>query len=175
LQQPQQEVEEDSTPLLIKTSVTVLNPVMIPAFTIISNPINEDDKVQHPDYCPPAEDSHLGLTSRELSMLHKRIQLRRILPCIKFEDLDDDKVAADDPASEDSMLELVDSNLEDVHREVLEKTGTKYMVMDAASFADKVFTCILIALTVLGIMILFWYRNFGPGLYFKHVVESDKY
>ena len=44
-----------------------------------------------------------------------------------------------------------------------------FLVMEAATFSDKLFTGTLILLTVVGIFVLFWFRNFGPGFRFMHV------
>lgn len=121
-----------------------------------------------PDYCPPAEDT-LGMTPAELALIQKRIQLKRILPCIRFEDLESDR-----GHDESRSLEMVDKRLADVHRDVMRRTENRYLVMEASTFGDKVFTGTLIILTILGILVLFWFRNFGPGLHLLHEAESDR-
>ena len=83
---------------------------------------------------------------------------------------DSDSVDGLEEASDDtSRLDLVDEELGEVHRDIMAKTSQKYLVMDASSFPDKMFTGTLIVLTMLGILTLFWYQNFGPGFHFKHV------
>ena len=139
------------------------------AFTITTNPINseaeEDEELS--DFCPPSEDA-LGLSPQELARLQKRLKLRRILPsCITFEDLEDDRTSGDHEAI--TRLELVDSDLADTHRGVLSRTHNKYLVMEAATFSDKLFTGTLIFYTVVGIFVLFWFQNFGPGFGLTHV------
>ena len=121
-----------------------------------------------PDYCAPAEDT-LGMTPAELALIQKRIQLKRILPCIRFEDLESER-----GHDESRSLEMVDKRLADVHRDVMRRTENRYLVMEASTFGDKVFTGTLIILTILGILVLFWFRNFGPGLHLLHEVESDR-
>ncbi len=44
-----------------------------------------------------------------------------------------------------------------------------FQVMDASSFPDRLFTACLIALTMVAILVLFWFQNFGPGFHFQHV------
>ena len=139
------------------------------AFTITTNPINseaeEDEELS--DFCPPSEDA-LGLSPQELARLQKRLKLRRILPsCITFEDLEDDREASGDHEAI-TRLELVDSDLADTHRGVLSRTHNKYLVMEAATFSDKLFTGTLIFCTVVGIFVLFWFQNFGPGFRITH-------
>ena len=121
-----------------------------------------------PDYCPPAEDN-LGISPAEIAMIQKRIQLKRILPCIRFEDLESER-----GHDESRSLEMVDKRLADVHRDVMRRTENRYLVMEAATFGDKLFTGTLIILTILGILVLFWFRNFGPGLHFMHVEVESK-
>ena len=121
-----------------------------------------------PDYCPPAEDN-LGISPAEIALIQKRIQLKRILPCIRFEDLESER-----GHDESRSLEMVDKRLADVHRDVMRRTENRYLVMEAATFGDKLFTGTLIILTILGILVLFWFRNFGPGLHFMHVAFESK-
>ena len=40
-----------------------------------------------------------------------------------------------------------------------------------ASLPDRIFTGGLIALTAVGILILFWYQNFGAGFKFKNITN----
>ena len=44
------------------------------------------------------------------------------------------------------------------------RTKDKYILMDVTSTTDKAVTGILIVLTMFGILLLFWYQNFGPGI-----------
>ena len=143
------------------------------AFTITTNPINseteDDDDLS--DFCAPSEDA-LGLSPQELARLQKRLKLRRILPsCITFEDLEDERMASPDLEAI-TRLELVDSDLADTHRGVLSRTHHKYLVMEAATFSDKLFTGTLIFCTVVGIFVLFWYQNFGKGFGLTHVEST---
>ena len=43
---------------------------------------------------------------------------------------------------------------------VMARTKDKYILMDATSLTDKLVTAALIILTMFGILVLFWYRNF---------------
>ena len=68
----------------------------------------------------------MGITSQELAKLQKRLKLRRILPsCINFEDLEDERTSGDHEAM--TRLELVDSNLADAHRGVMQRTANRYL------------------------------------------------
>ena len=51
-----------------------------------------------------------------------------------------------------------------VHRGVMARTKDKYILMDVTSLSDKLVTGSLIILTMFGILLLFWYQNFGPGI-----------
>ena len=64
----------------------------------------------------------------------------------------------DDDDSSESRLDLVDGELGHVHREVMAKTGNKYLRLEGASFPDRMFTGTLIVLTMLAILVLFWYQ-----------------
>ena len=44
------------------------------------------------------------------------------------------------------------------------RTKDKYILMDATSSFDKLLTGSLIILTMFGILLLFWFQNFGPGI-----------
>ena len=82
--------------------------------------------------------------------------------------MEDDRTSGDHEAI--TRLELVDSDLADAHRGVMSRTHNKYLVMEVATFSDKLFTGTLILLTVVGIFMLFWFRNFGLfGFHFEHV------
>ena len=50
-----------------------------------------------PDYCPAAEDatSH-PVTPPDIALLQKRIQFRRMLPCLDFEDLERKRMEMDE-------------------------------------------------------------------------------
>ena len=56
------------------------------------------------------------------------------------------------------------NSLQPVHRGVMARTKDKYILMDVTSTTDKAVTGILIVLTMCGILLLFWYQNFGPGI-----------
>jgi len=152
-----------------------------------------------PDYCPPAEDAPCGqsailvrmclvwdatssvVTPPEVALLQKRIQFRRMLPCLDFEDLERKRMEMDESSYliearlieaerkrmeklDDTRLEMVDSRLAEAHRVVMQRTANRYLVMEAATFKDKLFTGTLIFLTILAILVLFAVRNFGHGL-----------
>jgi len=143
-----------------------------------------------PDYCPPAEDAPCGqmwdatssvVTPPEVALLQKRIQFRRMLPCLDFEDLERKRMEMDESSYliearlieaerkrmemlDDTRLEMVDSRLAEAHRVVMQRTANRYLVMEAATFGDKLFTGTLIFLTILAILVLFAVRNFGHGL-----------
>ena len=80
-------------------------------FTITPNPIinevNEDAATAAastvasvkmlPDYCPAAEDATSSVvTPPEIALLQKRIQFRRMLPCLDFEDLERKRMEMDE-------------------------------------------------------------------------------
>ena len=71
-----------------------------------------------------------------------------------------------------ARLELVDVRLADAHRGVMARTDNKYLVLEAATFRDKLFTAALILLTIMGILVLFWFRNFGPGFHILQFVHQ---
>ena len=58
------------------------------------------------------------------------------------------------------------------NRDLMAKTVQKYLTLHDAKtpLKDKLFTASLLALTMMGILLLFWYQNFGPGLeaFMKH-------
>ena len=98
----------------------------------------------------------------------KRMHFRRMIPCLDFDDLERERIEMDE-----SRLELVDDRLADAHRVVMQRTANRYLVMEAATFGDKLFTGTLIILTILAILVLFWFRNFGPGiLLLEHTVDN---
>ena len=74
----------------------------------------------------------------------------------------------DEEDSSLSHLDLVDEELGTVHRSVMAKTRQKYLAMEAASFWDRSFTAGLIFLTMIAILVLFLYQNFGPGILTDH-------
>lgn len=50
------------------------------------------------------------------------------------------------------------------NRAHMANTVQKYLILkDSTPLKDKLFTAGLLALTMLGILVLFWYQNFGPG------------
>ena len=62
-----------------------------------------------------------------------------------------------------SELDLDDPELKAAHKSVMARTGQKYLVVDD-NLADKFITAFLIVLTVVAIIVLFLYQNFGPGI-----------
>ena len=83
-------------------------------------------------------------------------------------------VITGDGGDDDLRLHMMDNDLEIVHRGVMARTMNKYLVMEAATCTDKIFTASLIVLTMLAILVLFWFQNFGPGFKFKHVDHTNK-
>ncbi len=61
--------------------------------------------------------------------------------------------------------------LAEAHRVVMQRTANRYLVMEAATFGDKLFTGSLIIITIVAILVLFWFRNFGPVF----SIIDDKY
>ena len=57
------------------------------------------------------------------------------------------------------------------------KTVQKHLTLDDVKtpLKDKLFTASLLALTMMGILVLFWYQNFGPGFkaFIRHYDTSD--
>ena len=50
------------------------------------------------------------------------------------------------------------------HRDQMQKNVQKYLLLTPSTpLKDKLFTAGLLALTMCGILVLFWYQNFGPG------------
>ncbi len=71
-------------------------------------------------------------------------------------------------SSGESRLDLADRDLESVQRGVMARTKQKYLSMEASSLPDRLFTAFLIILTMVAILVLFWFQNFGPGFHSKH-------
>lgn len=98
---------------------------------------------------------------------------RRLVPRRFHSDLSLDQTDSDGSdgggARDSSAPSGLDGDLESVHRNVMARTGQKYLVMDASSFPDRFFTALLIAATMVAILVLFWFQNFGPGFHFHHV------
>ena len=67
-----------------------------------------------------------------------------------------------------SQLDLVDEELGTIHRNIMARTRQKYLAMEASSFWDRSFTGCLIVLTMVAILALFLYQNFGPGILSDH-------
>ena len=67
-----------------------------------------------------------------------------------------------------SQLDLVDEELGTIHRSIMARTRQKYLAMEASSFWDRSFTGCLIVLTMVAILVLFLYQNFGPGILTDH-------
>ena len=74
----------------------------------------------------------------------------------------------------ESHLDLADADLETAHRGIMARTRQKYLVMDASSFSDRCFTGALITLTMVAILVLFWFQNFGSGFHFQFVKNQYK-
>lgn len=66
---------------------------------------------------------------------------------------------------------VLDVRLERVHRDLMARTVQKYLVIDATPLKDRLFTGGLILLTMVGILMLFWYQNFGPGFPTRNVIS----
>ena len=50
------------------------------------------------------------------------------------------------------------------HRDQMQKNVQKYLLLTPSTpLKDKLFTAGLLALTMCGILVLFWYQNFGAG------------
>ena len=92
-------------------SSSVSEEIAAAVFTITPNPIinevNEDAATAAastvasvkmlPDYCPAAEDATSSVvTPPEIALLQKRIQFRRMLPCLDFEDLERKRMEMDE-------------------------------------------------------------------------------
>ena len=53
---------------------------------------------------------------------------------------------------------------EKVNRDLMAKTVQNYLILGPSTpLKDKLFTAGLLALTLVGILVLFWFQNFGPG------------
>ena len=74
------------------------------------------------------------------------------------------------PVDDDNKLKQELAN-----RDIMAKTVQKYLILsDSPPLKDKLFTALLIALTMLAVLVLFWYQNFGPGFTaFKPTNEID--
>ena len=68
-------------------------------------------------------------------------------------------------SSENLFGEDEDVRRELANRDLMAKTVQKHLTSDDVKtpLKDKLFTASLIALTMMGILVLFWYQNFGPG------------
>ena len=121
----------------------------------------------------------------QLARLEKRARLNRFLPSFASACFNGDATRGSpggvgidgctgDGGDDDFRLTMMDNDLEDVHVGVMARTRNKYLVMEAATCTDKIFTASLIVLTMLAILVLFWYQNFGPGFQFKHIDKASK-
>jgi hypothetical protein len=70
----------------------------------------------------------------------------------------------------DEELELVQHR--DLMARNIQKYGTTRGEDKVAPLPDRIFTGGLITLTMLAIIILFWYQNFGPGFTFENIPSS---
>ena len=77
-----------------------------------------------------------------------------------------------DSNSSCNLLTVIFNYLQPVHRGVMARTKDKYILMDVTSTTDKAVTGILIVLTMCGILLLFWYQNFGPGIKIGSQIHS---
>ena len=92
--------------------------------------------------------------------------LRRLLPlCLARRST---LAELDEEDSSLSHLDLVDEELGTVQRNIMARTRQKYLAMEAATFWDRSFTGCLIVLTMVAILVLFLYQNFGPGILKDH-------
>ena len=68
--------------------------------------------------------------------------------------------------SSENLEEDIDDDIrrEIANRDRMAKTVQSFLILsDSTPLKDKLFTAGLLALTVLGILVLFYYQNFGPG------------
>ena len=131
---------------------------------------NEDTLVKTIDH------DQFQINPDQLAKLEKRSKLNRFLPSC-FSGTTTQVVTGvitGDGGDDDLRLHMMDNDLEIVHRGVMARTMNKYLVMEAATCTDKIFTASLIVLTMLAILVLFWFQNFGPGFKFKHVDHTNK-
>ena len=131
---------------------------------------------------------HFYLDADQLAKLEKRARINRFLPSFAAACFNGDTTTLESPfnlgngvngvtgdgGDDDFRLTMLDNDLENVHRGVMARTRNKYLVMEAATCTDKIVTASLIVLTMLAILVLFWYQNFGPGFHFKHVDKTNK-
>jgi len=80
-------------------------------------------------------------------------------------------------SSENLFGEDEDICRELANRDFMAKTVQKHLTLDDVKtpLKDKLFTASLLALTMMGILVLFWYQNFGPGFkaFIRHYDTSD--
>ena len=106
-------------------------------------------------------------SSAETTAAAANVFLRRLLPsCLARRSTLAE--LRDEEDSSLSHLDLVDEELGTVHRSIMAKTRQKYLAMEASSFWDRSFTGCLIVLTMIAILVLFLYQNFGPGILKDH-------
>jgi hypothetical protein len=70
---------------------------------------------------------------------------------------------------------IEDVRIERAHRDLMANTVQKYLILSPSTpLKDKFFTAGLILLTMVGILVLFWYQNWGRGFSaFKKSVYSE--
>ena len=86
---------------------------------------------------------------------------------------EDDSSDCERSSTASAELDLADADLATAHRGIMARTRQKYLVMDASSLTDRCFTGTLIVVTMVAILVLFWFQNFGPGFHFRFV--KNKY
>ena len=108
---------------------------------------------QHPESCNSLESSIFGLekfTNRPGAQVGPALVPEVVVSHHSSENLEVD---------EDDYLRR-----EMAHRDQMQKNVQKYLLLTPSTpLKDKLFTAGLLALTMCGILVLFWYQNFGPG------------
>lgn len=139
-------------------------------FTITSNPMGYKRTSTFSD--TESEPSFISQSARPIQELSfaddsssRKSRKCALISCMKSPTFDD----MDDSSSEEERLFFVDEVLEHAQKNIMARTAQRYLILDHISYADKVFTAMLIVLTMIVILVLFWYQNFGPGFKFKHI------
>lgn len=151
------------------------NPLLLDAIAAMRS----DDSAVHFGFSPDEREDSIGTTTVVLpaqvlaslrrqdssrSYLQNQPFLTRLLPCVKSPTFDNLNVED----SLDVRLDLGDDELANTYRDTLAKTKQKYLVMDASTWTDRIVTGSLIVMTMIAILGLFWFQNFGPGFHFSH-------
>ncbi|TRY69222.1 hypothetical protein TCAL_01396 [Tigriopus californicus] len=151
------------------------NPLLLDAIAAMRS----EDSAVHFGFSPDEREDSIGTTTVVLpaqvlaslrrqdssrSYLRNQPFLTRMLPCMKSPTFDN--LNAED--SLDVRLDLGDDELANTYRDTLAKTKQKYLVMDASTWTDRIVTGSLILMTMIAILGLFWFQNFGPGFHFSN-------